>query len=75
MSCEICGERCQGNRCAGCEKSARAEARSPGEETSQQTATPVTCTVCGADYTHTDDQQQCPDCGSRRRRYAGEVLA
>ena len=72
MPCEVCGSRCHGDRCADCEQVARAEARASdaGDEIPDSEPTPVECTGCGHRYEH--NGQACPECGSRRRRYAGD---
>ena len=72
MTCKMCGSRCHGDRCANCEQAARAEASAgdAGVDRPEPEPTPVECTQCGTQYEH--DGQACPECGSRRRRFAGE---
>jgi len=74
MTCRICGSRCQGTRCRDCERDAEAEARAGDDGTDGgRDPDPLLheCTACGARY-ETDGSDPCPECGSQRRRYAGE---
>lgn len=68
MTCADCGEPCQGRRCRDCTRWRRRQggrgARSEVEE--------MQCTSCGNQYL-TDGSDACPLCGSRRRRYAGDL--
>ena len=78
MTCQKCGSNCHGTRCRDCERDAEAEARA-GDQTQSEGADqrgPLRheCTVCGTRY-ETDGGDSCPDCGSTRRRYAGEEWA
>jgi hypothetical protein len=69
-TCGRCGSRCTGNYCAACARDKRHGIDDYGTESAD--ALPHKCTQCGTEYT-TDGSADCPDCGSSRRRYAGEI--
>ena len=73
MSCNNCGSRTTRNRL--CKSCSLAERHTPfRDDTPQPSVRRYKCTACGEHY-QTDGSDWCPECGSQRRRYAGEEVA
>mgnify|MGYP006896944499 CR=1 FL=1 len=70
-TCGRCGGQCTGNYCKPCQRDKRF-----GNVDSTETHSPdvslFACTQCGTEY-ETDGSDDCPDCGSSRRRFAGDL--
>lgn len=73
MTCKRCGSRCQGRYCQSCERDVKhGNAAADQSQPDSQDAKQYECTSCGETY-EDDGFSGCPECGSGRRRYIGEV--
>jgi hypothetical protein len=70
MSCTKCGSRTTRSRL--CRQCALDERYTPARDDTSQPAVTYECTGCGAHY-RSDDSDECPECESQRRRYAGDL--
>ena len=71
MTCDRCGSKTP--RRGLCKRCSLDERHTPArdEDASQSSVNRYECTACGTHY-RSDGGDECPECGSRRRRYAGE---
>lgn len=74
MTCDDCGR--QTPRAGRCKQCALHERYTPSDDSDAPapTSSRYECTACGAHY-RTDGSDPCPECGSQRRRFAGELRA
>ncbi len=82
MPCAKCGMPCQGRKCRTCGDADHQKDYYgvPADDTNSDSvdsatdSKPFECTSCGTVYEH-DGTNACPECGARRRRYAGPIAA
>jgi len=72
MTCQRCGDGCQGRHCRDCERDLRFGNAGADQSQPKRDELKYECTECGAEYEDAD-LGGCPECGSARRRYIGEV--
>lgn len=71
MGCNSCGSPTPRSlHCKRCSRIKRLETRL--ESSPDPDVLEYECTSCGEHY-QTDGSDACPECGARRRRYAGEI--
>lgn len=67
-TCNRCTAPCNNDVCIACKRELNELDRGGYESNAE----PHECTQCGTEY-ETDGSDPCPECGSTRRRYAGEL--
>lgn len=73
MTCDLCGSPTP--RSTYCKECSRLQERDTVQDGARSVdVSEYECTSCGSLYV-TDGSDACPECGARRRRFAGEVLA
>jgi len=70
-TCKRCAAPTNARLCSSCQIDRRYGNTNDGGQSSSEEL-PHECTQCGTGY-ETDGTDACPNCGSTRRRYAGEL--